>query len=70
MVVTTSDGHEAARATTGTDGRWGAELPVGSYTLAPQPVSGLMGTAPPIQFTVTAGGSPGGLDVTYDTGIR
>jgi hypothetical protein len=29
-----------------------------------------MGTARPIQFTVTAGGSPANLDVTYDTGIR
>jgi hypothetical protein len=70
MVITTSDGHEAARATTGTDGRWGAELPVGGYRLTPQPISSVMGVAPPTQFTVTAGGPPVGLDVTYDTGIR
>lgn len=70
MVIATGDGHEVTRATTGADGRWRAELPAGSYTLTPQPVSGLMGTAGPIQFTVTAGGSPGDLDVAYDTGIR
>jgi hypothetical protein len=70
MVITADGGREATRATTGTDGRWSAELPAGRYTLTPQPVSGLMGTAPPIQFSVTAGGSPGDLDVAYDTGIR
>jgi hypothetical protein len=70
MVITADSGHEVARATTGADGRWRAELPAGSYTLTPQPVSGLMGTAAPIQLTVTASGSPGDLDVAYDTGIR
>jgi len=29
-----------------------------------------MGTARPMQFAVTASGSPANLDVTYDTGIR
>ena len=40
------------------------------YTLTPQPVNGLLGTAPPLKFTVSATGSSVGLDVTYDTGIR
>jgi hypothetical protein len=70
MVISADGGREVTRASTGADGRWRAELPAGSYTLTPQPVGGLMGTAGPIQFTVTAGGSPGDLDVAYDTGIR
>jgi hypothetical protein len=70
LVIAASDGHKVARATTGADGRWTAALAAGAYTLTPQPVMGLMGTAPPIRFTVTASGSPGDLNVTYDTGIR
>jgi hypothetical protein len=70
MVIAADGGREVARATTDTDGRWRAELPVGGYTLTPQPVGRLMGTASPIEFTVTASGSPANLDVTYDTGIR
>jgi len=70
MVITADGGHEVARATTATDGRWRVELPAGTYTLTPQPVSGLMATARPIRFTVTATGSPANLDVAYDTGIR
>ena len=45
-------------------------LPEGTYTLTPQAVSGLLGSAPPLQFKVSATASLGGLDVTYDTGIR
>jgi hypothetical protein len=70
LVIAADGGHEVARATTGTDGRWKAELPVGTYTLTPQPVGGLMGTARPIEFTVTATGALANLDVAYDTGIR
>ena len=70
MVIAADGGREVARATTDTDGRWRAKLPVGGYTLTPQPVDRLMGTASPIEFTVTASGSPANLDVTYDTGIR
>ncbi len=70
MVVTAADGHEVARATTGADGHWTAALPAGAYTLTPQPVSGLLGTARPIEFTVNTMASPVSLDVAYDTGIR
>ena len=41
----------------------------GDYTLEPQPVEGLMGTAQPMPFTV-ADGAVTWLDVAYDTGIR
>jgi hypothetical protein len=70
LVIAASDGHEVARATTGTDGRWTVTLAAGIHALTPQPVEGLLGIAPPLQFTVSATGSSVGLDVTYDTGIR
>ena len=70
MVISTTDGHDVARAATGTDGRWSVRLAAGTYTLTPQAVSGLPGSAPPIQFTVSAARASVGLDVTYDTGIR
>jgi hypothetical protein len=70
MVITASDGHEVARTTTDTDGSWTVPLAAGTYTLTPQAVSGLLGRAPPLQFTVSATGASVGLDVTYDTGIR
>jgi hypothetical protein len=70
LVISAADGHEVARATTGTDGRWTLTLPAGAYMLTPQPVEGLLGNASPLQFTVGATGSSVGLDVTYDTGIR
>jgi len=70
LIIATSDGHEVARATTDADGRWTATLAAGTYTLTPQAVSGLLGGAPPLQFTVSATGSSVPLDVAYDTGIR
>jgi hypothetical protein len=70
MVITASDGHEVVRTTTDTDGRWTANLRAGAYTLTPQAVTGLLGRARPLQFTVSTTASSVGLDVTYDTGIR
>jgi Carboxypeptidase regulatory-like domain len=70
LLVTDAGGTEVGRATSDANGEFAIPLPPGSYLLTPQPVVGLMGTARPIQFTVTAGGSPANLDVTYDTGIR
>jgi hypothetical protein len=70
IVITASDGHEVARTTTDTDGRWTTTLAAGTYTLTPQAVTGLLGSAPPLQFTVSATRSSLSLDVTYDTGIR
>ena len=69
LVVTAAGGTEAGRATSDANGDFAIPLLPGSYVLTPQPVAGLMGTARPIQFTVTAG-SPADLGVTYDTGIR
>jgi len=70
LVVSGPDGHEVARATTDSDGRWALALPPGAYVLTPEPVNGLLGVAPPIQFDVSAAGSSVSLDGTYDTGIR
>ncbi|MHB8397996.1 MAG: hypothetical protein ACYDCI_03585 [Candidatus Limnocylindrales bacterium] len=69
--VTTVGGAEVARVTSDGAGGFQVTLPVGAYVLVPQPVPGLLGTAPPVAFTVSASGSsPASLDVSYDTGIR
>ena len=72
LIVTELNGTEIARATTGSDGRFTVNLPAGAYTLVPQRVEGLMGTAPPIPFSVGVDGAPSAapLEVQYDTGIR
>ena len=68
--ISDAAGHEVARLTTAADGAFSTQLPAGSYTLTPQQVEGLMGTAPAIRFTVSATGHPMDLRVEYDTGIR
>ncbi len=70
LVVTTPAGAEVTRATSAADGTFSVALAPGDYILAPQPVAGLMGTAPSIPFRVAVGGQPAPLDVAYDTGIR
>jgi hypothetical protein len=61
-------GRDAGRAVSDDNGAFTILLPVGRYTLWPQPVVGLLGTAPPQDVTVTADAPP--LVVLYDTGIR
>jgi hypothetical protein len=70
LIVTDETGHQVITLRTGQDGRFAASLPAGSYTLMPQPVNGLMGGAPPIEFAVSATEAPADLAVAYDTGIR
>jgi hypothetical protein len=70
VVITDAAGHEITRATTDADGRWRAAVPDGSYTVTPQPVQGLLGTARPIVVRFAAGSVPTGIEVDYDTGIR
>lgn len=67
MVVVDAGGAEVVHVSTDSNGRFSLKLPAGTYILIPQPVEGLMGTAPEQSFTVPADGD---LDVTYDTGIR
>lgn len=69
LLVRGAGGTELARFTTDASGLFRIGLEPGDYTLEPQPVEGLMGTAAPMTFTV-AKGSETFLDVSYDTGIR
>jgi Carboxypeptidase regulatory-like domain len=69
LVATGAGGVEVARVTTDASGQFRTGLQPGSYTLEPQPVQGLMGTAAPMPFTVTDGAETF-LAVGYDTGIR
>ena len=68
MVVVSSAGLEVARVTSAADGTFTVPLAPGRYRLVPQPVQGLMGTAPEQAFTV--GQKDPKLTVSYDTGIR
>lgn len=70
LLITDMAGAEVARATTGVDGEFSVELAPGAYRLVPQPVEGLMGTAAPIEFGVSAEGPLAELTVGYDTGLR
>ena len=69
LIVRDGTGKEFARVATDQSGLFRFSLPAGDYTLEPQPVEGLMGTAAPMPFTV-ADGAVTWLDVAYDTGIR
>ena len=60
---------EMADLRTGIDGTFSVTLSPGRYTLVPQPVQGLLGTAEPQDFVVDAAPVIG-LDLAYDTGIR
>ena len=72
IVVRDAAGAEVARATTGADGTFLVGVPGGgSWTVEPQPVEGLMGTAPPVAVEVAD--EPwawAAAAVGYDTGIR
>lgn len=70
LVVQDAAGQELDRVQSGADGAFQLTLPAGSYRLVPQPVAGLLGTAPPVAFAVPPNGPPITLAVRYDTGIR
>ncbi len=71
LAIVTVAGAEVGQARTAADGSFAFDVPEGDYTLVPQPVEGLMGTAPPIPFSARLGGpQPAPFDVQYDTGIR
>jgi hypothetical protein len=69
IVVADGDGAEIARAETGPEGMVGFDVIPGEMAIVPQPVEGLLGTAPMITVTVTAGQTLR-VTVDYDTGIR
>ncbi len=68
-VRSSAGGAEVARVTTDGSGFYRLALAPGDYTLEPQKVDGLMGTAPASKFTVQAG-KLSIVPVSYDTGIR
>jgi hypothetical protein len=68
LAVERPDGSQVARLAV-SKGRAQGPVPPGSYVLVPQGVSGLMGGAKPVPFTVKAGETVR-LKVLYDTGIR
>jgi uncharacterized surface anchored protein len=70
LVIRDASGRQVAQVVSDNNGRFSARLAPGSYQLVPQPVSGLLGTAQPMDFQVVPGAAPAPLDVSYDTGIR
>ena len=69
LVVFDRDGEAVAEVRTDAEGLFAVHLTAGTYTLTPQAVAGLLGTAQAQEFTVGPGAAPD-LDVAYDTGIR
>ena len=72
IVVRGDDGAEVARTTTAADGTFLVGAPGGgTWTVEPQPVEGLLGTAPAVVVQLPdAPWSWVAADVAYDTGIR
>lgn len=66
--VADASGAVVAEAVTAQDGTFSVLLAAGEYTLIPQPVEGLLGTA--AEQALTVDGPVDGLDLAYDTGIR
>jgi hypothetical protein len=70
LLIQDAEGREVARATSAANGRFEVALAPGAYLVVPQPVEGLMGTAPEATFTVELEQSITRLTIAYDTGIR
>lgn len=63
-------GAELIRVVTDAAGNFEVTLVPGLYLLEPQPVEGLLGTAPPVSLDLRADQRPEPVVFTYDTGIR
>ncbi len=70
LIINDASGMRKATVVTDDNGSWQVSLAEGSYTVEPQPREGMMGTAPPIDFTVDDHQPAELLVVEYDTGIR
>ena len=70
LVILDADGAEVARVTSADDGTFAVDLAPGAYRIVPQPVEGLMGTAPELDVRVEIGEPADEVAVAYDTGIR
>jgi hypothetical protein len=69
LVVKDGSGQEVARFTTDASGLFRIDLAPGTYTMAAQPVAGILGTPGPQQVTVSDGKLTTAT-LGYDTGIR
>jgi hypothetical protein len=69
ILIVESAGDEVSRVRTDVEGRFSVELEAGEYRIVPQPVEGLMGTAPEVGIVVHETDVDVGL-IAYDTGIR
>lgn len=63
------DGSEISSVALDASGAAFVELPPGEYTVEPQPVDGILGTAPPVGVMVVQGTAIP-VPLSYDTGIR
>lgn len=70
VIVVRSATAEVGRVTTTASGAWSITLAPGTYSVAAQPMTGLMGTPATATVTLTGGEAPVKLDLSYDTGIR
>jgi hypothetical protein len=71
IVVLDEEGREVTRATSDEEGTFNFELgPGAAYTLVPQPVEGLLGTAEPVEVAPQDFGERIEVTIVYDTGIR
>ncbi len=68
LLIKHQAGDHVMRVESNREGRFLLRLAPGDYLLEPQPHDGLLGTAPPQEFTVKA--DPVELLIGYDTGIR
>lgn len=70
VIRASATGPELIRVVTDAAGNFEVALVPGPYVLEPQPVEGLLGTAPPVAVDLRAGQRPEPVVLTYDTGIR
>jgi len=70
IVIVDAENDEVASIRSDADGTFTVSLPAGEYQLVPQPVEGLMGTAPAMFITVADRVDPEPVAIVYDTGIR
>jgi hypothetical protein len=71
IVVLDEEGREVTHATSDQRGAFTLELgPGAAYTLVPQPVEGLLGTAQPVEVASRDFGERVAVTIVYDTGIR
>ena len=68
ILIRDATGADVATIVTDAAGRFRAALPPGVYTVAAQPVEGLMGNPAPLDLQVVEGVVA--VELSYDTGIR